>query len=55
MPSARSAAVNDISIANSLHIGPALRSEQIHLPGDPPNAKWGRQHEGIRRLDEILV
>jgi len=54
-PTGRSAAVNDISIANRLNVGPALRSEQIHLPGEPPHYKWGRQHEGIRQLQEILV
>lgn len=54
-PTARSAAVNDISIANRLNVGPALRLEQIHLPGETPNYKWGRQHEGIRRLEEILI
>jgi hypothetical protein len=53
-PSARSAAVNDISIANKLHIGPALHHESIHLPGEGPNNKWGRQHEGIRKIQEIL-
>jgi hypothetical protein len=50
----RSAAVNDISIANRLSVGPAIRREQIHIAGEPQNNKWGRQHEGIRRLDEIL-
>jgi hypothetical protein len=50
----RSAAVNDISIANRLSVGPALRREQIHVAGEPQNNKWGRQHEGIQRLEEIL-
>jgi len=54
-PTGRSAAVNNISIANRLNVGPALRSEQIHLPGESPHHKWGRQHEGIRQLREILV
>ena len=54
-PSGRSAAVNDISIANRLNVGPSLRAEQIHLPGETPHYKWGRQHEGIRELQEILV
>lgn len=54
-PTGRSAAVNDISIANRLSVGPSLRLEQIHLPGETPHYKWGRQHEGIRRLGEILV
>lgn len=53
-PAARSAAVNDISIANKLHIGPALRAEQIHLPGEAPNKKWGQQYEGVRRVEEVL-
>lgn len=50
----RSAAVNDISIANRLRVAPAMRRAQIHIAGEPQNNKWGRQHEGIRRLDEIL-
>lgn len=54
-PTGRSAAVNDISIANRFSVGPSLRHEQIHLPGDAPHTKWGRQHEGIRRLQEILM
>jgi hypothetical protein len=54
-PSGRSAAVNDISIANRLGVGPSLRMEQIHLPEETPHYKWGRQHEGIRQLQEILV
>ena len=54
-PTGRSAAVNDISIANRLNVGPALRLEQIHLPGETPHYKWGRQHEGVRRLQEILT
>ena len=53
-PTGRSAAVNDISIANRLSVGPALRREQIHVAGEPQNNKWGRQHEGIQRLAEIL-
>jgi hypothetical protein len=53
-PTGRSAAVNDISIANRFSVGPALRREQIHVGGEPQNNKWGRQHEGIRRLEEIL-
>jgi hypothetical protein len=54
MPTARSAAVNDISIANKLHIGPGLRAESIHMPGATPNSNWGRQSERIRRVEEIL-
>jgi hypothetical protein len=53
-PTGRSAAVNDISIANRFSVGPALRREQIYLAGEAPNTKWGRQHEGIRRIAEIL-
>jgi len=53
-PTGRSAAVNDISIANRFSVGPALRREQIYLAGEAPNTRWGRQHEGIRRIAEIL-
>lgn len=53
-PTGRSAVVNDISIANRFSVGPALRREQIHLPGEASSKNWGRQHEGIQRLNEIL-
>jgi hypothetical protein len=53
-PTGRSAAVNDVSIANRLSTGPAFPTERIHLPGGPPNKTWGRQHEGVRRIEEII-
>lgn len=47
-------AVNGISIANHLSVGPELRAESIHVPGQPANHRWGRQYPAIVALDEIL-
>jgi hypothetical protein len=55
MPSGRSYAVNDISIANSLTIGPRLSIASVHVPGQPPNFGRGRPYPAIARLDEILA
>ena len=53
-PTGRSAAVNDISIANKLKVGPALQTQSIQLLGEQPNREFGRQYQTIGRLEEIL-
>jgi hypothetical protein len=55
MPSARTYAVDNISIVNSLTIGPQLPMASIHVPGQPPNLGRGRPYPAIASLDEILA
>lgn len=54
-PDGMDEAVNDISIANRLDVGPALQATSIRMPGDPANPKAGRPFRAIRSLEEILV
>lgn len=53
-PSGRVYAVDNISFANSLSIGPHLPMASIHIPGQPPNFGRGRPYPAIANLDEIL-
>jgi hypothetical protein len=54
MPSGRPYAVNDISLANSLTIGPEFPAALMPSPGQPPNVSRGRPYPTISSLDEIL-
>jgi hypothetical protein len=54
-PSGRVYAVENISFANSLTIGPQLPMASIHVPGQPPNFSRGRPYPAIASLDEILA
>jgi hypothetical protein len=47
-------AINDISIANTLSIGPHLRAELMPPPGTPVKFTWGRPYPTVGRLDQIL-
>jgi hypothetical protein len=52
MPSAQNATISDISIANSMHLGPNLMDRAIQFPGQPL-----ARHliPTISKIDEILV
>jgi hypothetical protein len=53
-PPGRSCAVDNISLANCLTIGPKLPMVSIHVPGQPPNFSRGQPYPAIASLDEIL-
>ena len=53
-PSGRVYAVDNISFANSLTIGPHLPMASIHIPGEAPNFGRGRPYPAIASLEEIL-
>jgi hypothetical protein len=47
-------AISDISITNSLSIGPDLPSDLMPPPGQPPSSKRGRPYPTIAGLEAIL-
>jgi len=54
MPDGRSWAVDDISIANGMSIGPAVRSSLFPVPGEPLDRRFGPPFPTIAHLDVIL-
>jgi hypothetical protein len=54
-PDGMNEAVNDISIANRLDVGPALKGVSFSFVGDQANPRIGRPYPAIRNLKEILV
>jgi hypothetical protein len=54
-PTGRSAAVNDVSIANRLSVGPAFSAERIYFTREASIDKPRWQYAGIRRIEEIFV
>jgi hypothetical protein len=53
-PGGLAEAVNDISIANRLDVGPEFPVELIQAPGQPPIERRGRPYPAILGLDDIL-
>lgn len=49
------AAVHDISIANILNVGPAVREALMPRPGEPLSFRWGRPYPTILGIEQILV
>jgi hypothetical protein len=47
-------AVNDISIANGLHVGPALPERALARPGEVPNRRAGQSYPTILGIAQIL-
>ena len=47
-------AVNAISIANGLHVGPALPEGALARPGDVPNRHAGQSYSTILGIAQIL-
>jgi hypothetical protein len=47
-------AVNDISIANGLHVGPALPERALARPGEVPNRRAGQSYPTIIGIAQIL-
>jgi len=47
-------AVNDISIANGLHVGPALAERALARPGEVPNRRAGQSYPTIIGIAQIL-
>jgi hypothetical protein len=54
MGSGKNAAVNDISLANALSVGPNVPAALMPTPGQPLNFSRGRPYPTIASLDEIL-
>jgi hypothetical protein len=54
LPAGQRSAIDDISIANSLSIGPHLPAALMPIPGQPLNFSRGRPYRTIARLDDIL-
>jgi hypothetical protein len=54
MPPGTSAAVGDISIANTLHVGPKVPAALMPRPGEPPNFSHGRPYPTILGIGQIL-
>jgi hypothetical protein len=54
LPPGQRSAIDDISIANSLSIGPHLPAALMPIPGQPLNFSRGRPFRTIASLDEIL-
>jgi hypothetical protein len=52
--SGRRQAVDDISITNSLTIGPKLPAALMPTPGQPPNFRHGRPYPTIMSVHDIL-
>jgi len=49
-----SAAVDDISLANGLNVGPQVAPELMPRPGEPLSHKWGRPCPTIFGIEQIL-
>lgn len=47
-------AVNDISIANRLHVGPALSSRALAAPGETADSRSGQSYRTILGIAQIL-
>jgi hypothetical protein len=47
-------AINDISIANGLHVGPALPERTLARPGEVPNRRAGQSYPTIIGIAQIL-
>jgi hypothetical protein len=47
-------AVNDISIANGLHVGPALPERAIARPGEVPNRRAGQSYPTILGIAQLI-
>jgi hypothetical protein len=54
MPSGISPAVDNISLSNTLSIGPQVPAALMPIPGQPPNFSHGRPYPKIENLEEIL-
>ena len=54
MKSGTYCAVNDISIANRLHVAPALPSRALAAPGETPNRRSGQSYRTILGIAQIL-
>ena len=47
-------AVNDISIANGLHVGPALPERALARPGEVPNRRAGQSYPTILGIAQLI-